>query len=123
MSDLELLLALLVIMLALVVLARRIGLGDPIVLVTAGLGLAILPVWPEADLEPALVFTVLLPPIRFAATYGSSWRDFRLAGPRQLCARRCGQPPGRLHRGPGRHLGTAPPRRPGRRPHLLRPAL
>jgi CPA1 family monovalent cation:H+ antiporter len=77
MSDLELLLALLVIMLGLVVLARRIGLADPIVLVTAGLALALLPIWPEIDLEPELVFTVFLPPILFSAAYSTSWRDFR----------------------------------------------
>lgn len=77
MTDLELVLALLAIMLILVVLARRINLADPIVLLLAGLGLAVLPIWPEVELDPDLVFTVFLPPILFAAAASTSWRDFR----------------------------------------------
>lgn len=77
MTDLELVLALLAIMLILVVLARRINLADPIVLLLAGLGLAALPIWPEIELDPNLVFTVFLPPILFAAAASTSWRDFR----------------------------------------------
>lgn len=77
MTDLELVLSLLAIMLILVVLARRINLADPIVLLLAGLGLAILPIWPEVELDPDIVFTVFLPPILFAAAASTSWRDFR----------------------------------------------
>jgi CPA1 family monovalent cation:H+ antiporter len=72
MTDLELVLALLVIMLFLVVLALRINLADPIVLLLAGLGLAVLPIWPEIELDPELVFTVFLPPILFAAAASTS---------------------------------------------------
>src|SRR5262245_24192034 len=57
--------------------ARRTGLPIEVLLVVGSLALSLLPGLPPLSLDPALVFTVFLPPILFAAAYFTSWRDFK----------------------------------------------
>jgi monovalent cation/hydrogen antiporter len=57
--------------------ARRIGLPTEILLVVGSLVLSVLPALPPIILDPAVVFTLFLPPILFAAAYFTSWRDFK----------------------------------------------
>ena len=75
--QLELIILLLAIVLALTTVARRILIPYPILLVVGGLVLAIVPGLPTVALNPDLVFLVFLPPILWAAAYFTSWRDFR----------------------------------------------
>src|ERR1700743_317409 len=65
---------------ALALLARRISIPYPILLVLGGLVLAIaleyFPNLPKMKLEPDLIFVLFLPPLLFPAALFTSWRDF-----------------------------------------------
>ncbi len=58
-------------------IARRLGTPYPIVMVIGGLLLGFIPGIPRIDLNPDLVFLVVLPPLLYAAAWTTSWRDFR----------------------------------------------
>src|SRR6266581_6881121 len=62
---------------ALNVIARRLKVPHPILLVLGGLGLALIPGLPQARLDPELVFLVFLPPLLYPAALFTPWRDFR----------------------------------------------
>lgn len=76
MNQFEALLGLALAALAIAVAARRRGLPYPIVLLLAGLALTFVPDFPHFQLNPEVVFYVLLPPILFEAAYQTSWREF-----------------------------------------------
>ena len=59
------------------ILAQRLKIPYPIVLVIGGLLVSIIPGLPHISLNPDLVFLVMLPPLLFAAAYNTSWREFR----------------------------------------------
>lgn len=58
-------------------LARKLGMPYPIVMVIGGLLLSFLPGIPKFTLNPDLVFLVVLPPLLYAAAWTTPWRDFR----------------------------------------------
>lgn len=58
-------------------IARRIGTPYPIIMVLGGLLLGFIPGIPRIDLNPDLIFLVVLPPLLYAAAWTTSWRDFR----------------------------------------------
>jgi CPA1 family monovalent cation:H+ antiporter len=62
---------------ALVVVAQKIELPYPVVLVLAGLALSFIPHLPEVKLNPDVVFYFFLPPLLYPAALFTSWRDFR----------------------------------------------
>ncbi len=62
---------------ALTALARRLPIPSPILQVTAGALLALIPGVTVPALDPDLVFFVFLPPILWAAAYFTSLREFR----------------------------------------------
>ncbi len=70
-------LLLMILVVALAAAARRLKVPYPIVLVVGGLILSFFPHGPHIELNPELVFLVILPPLLFAAAYVTSWRDFR----------------------------------------------
>ncbi|MDP9482533.1 MAG: Na+/H+ antiporter [Chloroflexota bacterium] len=77
----ELVLLLLVIATALALVARRIGVAYPIVLVLGGLALGLvltsIPNPPSVELPPELVFVLFLPPILFGAGFFTPIREFK----------------------------------------------
>jgi monovalent cation/hydrogen antiporter len=75
--QLELVILLLGVVLALTTLAQRLVIPYPILLVVGGLTLGLVPGLPVMTLRPDLVFLVFLPPILWAAAYFTSWREFR----------------------------------------------
>jgi len=75
--QLEIVILLLGVVLALTTIAQKIVIPYPILLVIGGLCLGMLPGLPTVNLSPNLVFLVFLPPILWAAAYFTSWRDFR----------------------------------------------
>lgn len=58
-------------------LAVRLKIPYPILLVMGGLVLSFVPGIPKFQLEPDIVFLGVLPPLLFAAAFTTSWRDFR----------------------------------------------
>ena len=76
-GPIELVLGLFVVIVALAYLARRVGVAYPILLVLGGLVLGYAPGLPAIELEPDVVFLLLLPPILFAAGYSTPIRDIK----------------------------------------------
>jgi len=70
-------LLLLLLVAALAVIAKRLHIAYPIVLVLGGLCLSLAPHIPQVSLDPNIVFLVFLPPLLFSAAFHTSWRDFR----------------------------------------------
>jgi monovalent cation/hydrogen antiporter len=58
-------------------LAKRLKVSYPIVLVIGGLILSFFPRVPRVELNPNLMFLVVLPPLLFSSAFLTSWRDFR----------------------------------------------
>jgi CPA1 family monovalent cation:H+ antiporter len=71
------LLALAFFVVVLAVVARKLQVAYPIVMVIGGLLLSLVPQLPRIRLDPDLVFLVILPPLLFSAAYQISWREFR----------------------------------------------
>ena len=70
-------LLLLVLVAGFAVLARRLKVPYPIVLVLAGLVISFVPRIPRVPLDPNVVFVVFLPPLLYASAWTMSWREFR----------------------------------------------
>jgi monovalent cation/hydrogen antiporter len=62
---------------ALAIVAKRLRIAYPIVMVIGGLFLSLLPHAPRVSLDPDVVFLVILPPLLFFAAFHTSWREFR----------------------------------------------
>ena len=62
---------------ALLLVAERVRVPYPILLMAGGLGLGLIPGLPDVTLPPELVFLVFLPPLLYAAAYFSSLRELR----------------------------------------------
>ena len=62
---------------AVAVAAKRLNLAPSILLVVAGIGMALVPGLPKVRLAPELVLLVILPPLIYSAGVSMSWRDFR----------------------------------------------
>ena len=77
MNKIELLLALLGVVAAVVWLAGRLGVPYPIFLLLAGLGLGFAPGLPEVELDPDVIFLVFLPPLIHAAAWSFSPRHLK----------------------------------------------
>src|SRR6195952_4304239 len=70
-------LLLLIIVAGFAVLARRLKVSYPIVLVIAGLLIGFVPHIPRIPLNPDLIFLIFLPPLLYASAWTTSWREFR----------------------------------------------
>lgn len=70
-------LVLLVMVSAFAVIAHRLKVPYPIVLVLAGLVLSFVPHVPHIPLNPNLVFAIFLPPLLYSSAWTVSWREFR----------------------------------------------
>src|SRR5213592_2089751 len=73
----EVVLVLLAVVAGLALLARKMELPLPILLVLGGLLLGLIPGLPRLRLSPDLVFFLFLPPLLYPAALFTSWRDFR----------------------------------------------
>jgi monovalent cation/hydrogen antiporter len=62
---------------ALAALAQRLRTPYPIILVIGGLILSFVPHAPRIELNPNLVFLVIIPPLVFSSAFLTSWRDFQ----------------------------------------------
>jgi monovalent cation/hydrogen antiporter len=75
--QLEIILGLLVVVVALATLATRLKIPYPILLVIGGSALGFVPGLPPVELDPELVFLLFLPPLLYVSAIFTSWRDFR----------------------------------------------
>ena len=64
----ELLLLVLVVVAALVTVSRLIRVPYPILLLVGGLALGLIPGVPHVELDPEVVFLLILPPLLYAVT-------------------------------------------------------
>src|SRR5438046_9300668 len=81
MQQAETIVLLLGLVAALVVIAQKINLPYPVILVLAGLALSFVPRLPEVKLTPDIVFYFFLPPLIYPAALFTSWAGFRVKLP------------------------------------------
>jgi NhaP-type Na+/H+ or K+/H+ antiporter len=67
--------ALLFVILFIVMLADKVKLPAPILLVLAGLPLGFVPAFHHIHIDPELIFVILLPPLLYEAAWNTSWKD------------------------------------------------
>src|ERR1700750_2704614 len=67
---------LLVIILFAVMLAQKIKIAYPILLVLIGLPLGFVPFLRGVEIQPELMFVIFLPPLLYEAAWNTSWKDF-----------------------------------------------
>jgi CPA1 family monovalent cation:H+ antiporter len=76
-ATIQILLLFLAVLVAAAVIARRLNTAPSIVLVIAGVALALTPGLPRIELAPEFVLLVILPPLIYSAGVSMSWREFR----------------------------------------------
>ena len=76
-ATLETLLLLLAVLVLVAIASRRLNVAPSILLVIAGVGLALVPALPRIELAPELVLLGMLPPLIYSAGVSMSWREFR----------------------------------------------
>jgi monovalent cation/hydrogen antiporter len=76
-QTIETILLLLGVMVIVAVVARRLNTAPSILLVVAGIVLAIAPDLPRIELAPELVLLGILPPLIYSAGVAMSWREFK----------------------------------------------
>lgn len=77
MQSAQLVLALLIAVAALVTVARRLGVAYPIFLVIGGLLLGLVPGLPRVEIDPDLIFLLVLPPLLYTAAFFTPLRSLR----------------------------------------------
>lgn len=76
-ATMQTLLFMLAVLAAVAVAARRLNVAPSILLVIAGIGMALVPGLPKVELAPEVVLLVILPPLIYSAGVSMSWREFR----------------------------------------------
>src|SRR5262245_18654315 len=76
-APIQVLLVLLAVLVVAALIARRLNIAPSIILVVAGVLLALIPGLPPIELGPELVLLVILPPLIYSAGVAMSWREFR----------------------------------------------
>lgn len=78
-STIQTLILLLLVIAAVAVVANRTKIPPSILLVLAGVALALVPALPPIELDPELVLLLVLPPVVYDAAVAMSWREFRFS--------------------------------------------
>ncbi|HEX3440312.1 MAG TPA: Na+/H+ antiporter [Pseudolabrys sp.] len=76
-ATMQTVLFMLAVLAAVAVAANRLNLAPSILLVVAGIGMALVPGLPEVRLAPEVVLLVILPPLIYSAGVAMSWREFK----------------------------------------------
>src|ERR1700687_1943790 len=76
-ATIQTILLLLAVLVIVAVAARRLNIAPSILLVVAGIALAIVPGLPRIELAPELVLLGILPPLIYSAGVAMRWRAFR----------------------------------------------
>jgi CPA1 family monovalent cation:H+ antiporter len=75
-ENLALIILLLALLVALSAAAPKLKLPYPVLLVLAGVALALVPGLPVISITPNLIFFIFLPPLLYEASYNMSWHEF-----------------------------------------------
>ena len=78
-ARMEILVLLPVVLVVISIIASRLKTSPAILLVLAGVVLALIPGLPSVSLAPQLVLLFVLPPVIYSAAVAMSWRDFRFS--------------------------------------------
>src|SRR6266852_6253553 len=78
-AAIQTLLLLVAVLVVVAIVARRFNIAPPILLVVAGILLALAPGLPQIELAPELVLLGILPPLIYSAGVAMSWREFRFS--------------------------------------------
>src|SRR5215212_4505945 len=76
-ATIQTLLLLLAVLVVVALAAKRLNTAPSILLVVAGVALALVPGLPAIQLAPELVLLGILPPLIYSAGVSMSWREFR----------------------------------------------
>jgi len=76
-ATIQIILLLLGVLVVIAIVARRLNTAPSILLVVAGIALALVPGLPRIALAPELVLLGILPPLIYSAGVAMSWREFR----------------------------------------------
>src|SRR5215467_6528582 len=76
-ATIQTLLLLVAVLVVVAIVARRFKIAPSILLVVAGIVLALIPGLPRIELAPELVLFGILPPLIYSAGVAMSWREFR----------------------------------------------
>src|SRR5712672_236679 len=76
-ATIQTLMLLVAVLVVVAIVARRLNVAPPILLVIGGLLLAVTPGLPRIELAPELVLFGILPPLIYSAGVAMSWREFR----------------------------------------------
>ena len=76
-AIMQTLLFMLAVLAAVAVLAKRLNMAPSILLVIAGIAMAVIPGLPRVSLAPEVVLLVILPPLIYSAGVAMSWREFK----------------------------------------------
>ncbi|MBP4136937.1 Na+/H+ antiporter [Flavobacterium geliluteum] len=74
-DNLPFYLGLLMVILLLIMLANKIKVAYPVLLVLAGLMISFIPGVPVINIEPELIFFIFLPPLLYEAAWSVSWKE------------------------------------------------
>lgn len=67
--------AILIVILLLIMLANKIKVAYPVLLVLGGLAISFIPGVPVINIEPELIFFIFLPPLLYEASWTISWKE------------------------------------------------
>src|SRR5208283_1169465 len=76
-ATMQTILFLLAVLVVVAIVARRLNTAPSILLVVAGIGVALVPGLPRIGLAPEVVLLGILPPLIYSAGVAMSWREFR----------------------------------------------
>jgi len=68
-------LILILVIIFLIVLANKLKVAYPVLLVLGGLGISFIPGVPVIHIAPELIFTIFLPPLLYEAAWNISWKE------------------------------------------------
>ncbi|TDQ11042.1 Na+/H+ antiporter [Pedobacter metabolipauper] len=74
-EDFPFYLGLIVAIVLLIMLANKIKVAYPVLLVVAGLGISFVPGFPVVHIDPELIFIIFLPPLLYEASWAISWKE------------------------------------------------
>ncbi|ANH82323.1 Na+/H+ antiporter [Niabella ginsenosidivorans] len=77
MDNYTIILVLLGVMVMLTVVADKIKIASPIILIIAGIGIGFLPSMPPLEIDPDIIFLLFLPPLLYDAAFNIQFKDFR----------------------------------------------